>query len=49
MAKRVSHWPIVNVLHPLFAGIGAFFRRNTEEKSRPLTIPPPARRASINN
>jgi hypothetical protein len=39
MAKRIGHWPILNILHPLFASIGAFFRRNTEAKARPLTMP----------
>jgi hypothetical protein len=37
MAKRVSHWPIVNVLHAIFSTIGAFFRRNSEPVARPLS------------
>jgi hypothetical protein len=36
MAKRVARWPIVNVLHVLFATIGAFLRRNAEPIARPL-------------
>lgn len=36
MAKRVARWPIVNVLHILFAAIGAFLRRNAEPVARPL-------------
>ena len=36
MAKRVARWPIVNILHTLFAAIGAFFRRNAESRARPV-------------
>ena len=39
MAERMSRWPVMNILHPLFAGVGVFFRRNTEAKARPLTMP----------
>jgi hypothetical protein len=36
MAKRVARWPLVNILHAIFAAIGAFFRRNAEAVPRPL-------------
>jgi hypothetical protein len=39
LSKRVSRWPIVNVLHPIFAAIAGFFRRNAEPAPRPLTTP----------
>jgi hypothetical protein len=37
MAKRVARWPLVNILHAIFAAIGAFFRRNAEAAPRPLS------------
>jgi hypothetical protein len=39
LAKRVSRWPIVNVLHPIFAAIAGFLHRNAEPAPRPLTTP----------
>jgi hypothetical protein len=39
LSRRVSRWPIVNVLHPIFAAIAGFFRRNAEPAPRPLTTP----------
>ncbi len=37
MGKRIARWPIVNILHGLFATVGAFLRRNAEPIARPLT------------
>jgi hypothetical protein len=39
LSKRVARWPIVNVLHPVFAAIAGYFRRNAEPAPRPLTTP----------
>lgn len=39
LGRRISHWPILNIVHPLFASVGQLFRRNAEEKARPLTVP----------
>ena len=37
LSKRIARWPIVNILHGLFATIGAFLRRNAEPVARPLS------------
>ena len=36
MGKRIARWPIVNILHGVFATFGAFLRRNAEPVARPL-------------
>ena len=36
LSKRVARWPLVGMLHGIFATIGAFIRRNTESTPRPL-------------
>ena len=41
MARRVAHWPIVNILHPLLTAIARIFSRGTNSKTHLLTLPTP--------
>src|SRR5439155_2815967 len=37
-SKRIARWPLLNILHVLFAAIGGFLRRNAEATARPLLL-----------
>ena len=41
MARRVAHWPIVNILHPLLTAIARIFSRGNDSKTHLLTLPTP--------
>jgi hypothetical protein len=41
MTRRVAHWPIVNILHPLLTAIARIFSCGNDSKTHLLTLPTP--------